>query len=246
MSASPITRLSQPDLSSMFPEAVPKPESTTYIYPIPDQAPLYKADDVPPVVPQPLPQRRKWTRWPCLLLFGLLLAILGGIIGGFVGKAIEHNRHKVTSPVEQQSNVTSCPPPNSNSTSTPSNATALPIPYTGCPSINGQKLTSAHDIATYQIFCSTGWINDDIIAVSVLTPSDCIEACTTYNSNAINGAKCIGGGFVPSWLNQTKAMEDNHAPFNCLLKHNTSTLSKNERPFEVVSVCLEGECQGTL
>jgi hypothetical protein len=53
---------------------------------------------------------------------------------------------------------------------------------------------------------------------------------------------CIGGGFIPDWWNQSKAMnESGGMPYNCFLKSNESEIAKNDRVQKVVSLCLFGE-----
>ncbi len=50
----------------------------------------------------PLPARSsgRWTRWPCLLLFGILIAVIAGLIGGcklpFILPLSTHTHHNLT------------------------------------------------------------------------------------------------------------------------------------------------------
>lgn len=76
--------------------------------------------------------------------------------------------------------------------------------------------------------------------MSAATPSDCIEACAMYNGHRNDtDRECVGGGFIPAWWNQTKAMDESgNMPYNCFLKSNSTGISKNDRSIEVVSLCL--------
>ena len=64
-----------------------------------------------------------------------------------------------------------------------------------------------------------------------------------YNSYKEDADRwCVGGGFIPDWWNQSKAMnESGGMPYNCFLKSNESGIAKNDRVQEVVSLCLFGE-----
>ena len=65
-----------------------------------------------------------------------------------------------------------------------------------------------------------------------------------YNSRKGAGERsCVGGGFIPEWWNQTRAMvESGITPYNCFLKSNTSGIARNNEAFEVVALCIGGEC----
>jgi hypothetical protein len=80
--------------------------------------------------------------------------------------------------------------------------------------------------------------------MSVATQSDCIESCSQYNAHrSSTDRKCVGGGFIPSWWDQKLAMrESGITPYNCFLKTNTSGIARNNQKFEVVALCMEGEC----
>lgn len=55
--------------------------------------------------------------------------------------------------------------------------------------------------------------------------------------------KCVGGGFIPEWWNQSKAMDESGGtPYNCFLKSGDKGTGRNEKGVEVVSLCLEGAC----
>jgi hypothetical protein len=56
---------------------------------------------------------------------------------------------------------------------------------------------------------------------------------------------CVGGGYIPEWWNQTRAMvESGITPFNCFLKSNTTGIARNDQKFEVIALCVEDECDG--
>lgn len=70
-----------------------------------------------------------------------------------------------------------------------------------------------------------------------------------YNAhrNTTTDRPCVGGGFIPEWWNQTKAMDESGGmPYNCFLKSNDTGVGKNDRVIEVVSLCLDGACGGAL
>lgn len=94
----------------------------------------------------------------------------------------------------------------------------------------------------------TGWQRDELFALSTATPSDCVEACIMYNAHkGSSDRSCVGGGFIPAWWNQSKAMDESGGmPYNCFLKSNDSGVVRNDRQIEVVSLCLEGACEDTL
>ncbi|KAH7128450.1 hypothetical protein B0J11DRAFT_271411 [Dendryphion nanum] len=248
--ASPPQNVTQP---STDPEVVPPPEDTNYLYSIPDPVPQQKVDNgyiyAPPpeqYTSPPLPPSKPkwWTRWPFLLLLGLVLAVISGLAGGFIGQAIERGNESGGDQSQR-----SCAPPTSNSTCTsqppnPQNNTSWvpPIPSTGCPGSNQQNLTSLRTKVSYQMYCSTGWVLDDVININALAPSDCIEACANYNKFRGDKPKCIGVGYVPRWVDQTVAMRELGDPFNCFLKKSTANVARNDRAFEVISMCLDGEC----
>ncbi|ORY09782.1 hypothetical protein BCR34DRAFT_567926 [Clohesyomyces aquaticus] len=197
--------------------------------------------------------------WPILSLFGLLIAVLAGLVGGFVGKAIEDNRllgHS-NGAAAGQSQEQAC---RTNSSSTPTStsptaasgtptASTLIIPTTGCDPPTRQysfKSFSEQLDMPYTTFCNTDWLSDDLFfAISVGSPSDCIESCAFFNSQA-TGRRCIGGGFIPEWANQSTAMRDMKMPFNCYMRSNDSTIGRNDRNIEVVSLCLEESCKGVI
>lgn len=56
---------------------------------------------------------------------------------------------------------------------------------------------------------------------------------------------CIGGGFIPEWVDQRQAARDNPgSPLNWFLKNGTSGVMNNDQQIEVVALCLEGQCEG--
>ena len=84
--------------------------------------------------------------------------------------------------------------------------------------------------------------------MSVATPSDCIETCINYNGHRTGSTPaCVGAGFVVEWWDQDKAMRDSKVtPFNCFLKGNDTGTARNEKSFEVLSLCLGDACSGAL
>lgn len=69
-----------------------------------------------------------------------------------------------------------------------------------------------------------------------------------YNSHKKDSdRKCFGGGYIPDWWNQTKAMaESGGMPYNCFLKSNDTGTGRNNKDIEVVSLCLPGSCKDVL
>ncbi|KAH7116198.1 hypothetical protein B0J11DRAFT_119270 [Dendryphion nanum] len=255
-------------------EPVPqfKPEGSSYIFSMPDQTPPYAHEQYPEVHDQEK-GKRNWKAWPFLILYGLLLALLGGIIGGFVGKAIESKNHNNASSSSVSGNganteelrgacssaiaiptssvipTSIAPSATPSASEAPTVTQAITIPTTGCnpksPDDFGSFFNSKSTNLgiTFTTFCSRGWVGEDVFAMSAMTPSDCIEACAAYNRNkATNNATCVGGGFIPSMVNTTDSMRVLADPFNCYLKKGTKSTGKNNRSFEVVTLCLEGQC----
>jgi hypothetical protein len=87
--------------------------------------------------------------------------------------------------------------------------------------------------------CALRWTDPHLAAVSTATPSDCIEACNSYNTPRNGDKKCLGATFVPDWWNQTVAMEEKGRPFNCFLMSNMTVVNKNDKNYEIVSLCLD-------
>jgi hypothetical protein len=154
-----------------------------------------------------------------------------------------------------------CPTSNSTSSSvTPPSAStsniigAIVRPDTGCgwPASRQRKRmlgTSTYQRLNYTTLCNSGWVGyDGILGFWTLTPSDCIEACQKYNDRPTkeSNRRCVGGGFIPDWTNQTVgAREQKGPPFNCYLQSATSGLGSNDQEtfgLEVVALCLEGQC----
>ncbi|KAF2466880.1 uncharacterized protein BDR25DRAFT_376418, partial [Lindgomyces ingoldianus] len=199
----------------------------------------------------------RWTRWPFLLVFSLLIAIISGLAGGFIGKAMQTTSNKTgaanianpnSSPAE-----TSCapPPPPENTTETLSpspqqnTTTLLAIPTTGCPTSNNQTLFSTITTVSYTLHCAIDWTGSDLVAALTPTLSSCIEACHTVNQyNATDGKLCVGASFVPSWVNASLALLESARPSNCFLKYKADAggWAANKRGVEVVAICLEGRC----
>ncbi|ORX96349.1 hypothetical protein BCR34DRAFT_607674 [Clohesyomyces aquaticus] len=179
---------------------------------------------------------------------------------------------RVTPPASSSSTSTSTlnptasskPPSSSSSPSTAASSIAPtatpassipPIPNTSCPSDSTRRSslpsTTSHLSLSYTILCSTGWTDDDLYAVNVATPSDCIESCAFYNANLPSDSnsqtkKCVGGGFIPMWTNVTRAMDDMKLPYNCYLKSGEGGLKVNDRVIEVVGLCMEGACSSVV
>tara|TARA_R110002003_G_scaffold48_33_gene4224 strand:- start:239 stop:976 length:738 start_codon:yes stop_codon:yes gene_type:complete len=242
---------------------------------VPDDSPLQTNYDIPwtstqPAAPThdvaPAKQPSIFLRWPFLILYAILIAILAGVGGGFIGSGMTTKRFsKDTLPRSELQGFCSSiqTPPNPTSptpTSTPpSSASAsptlfqrtLPIPTTGCTPPTQQrsfKSVTKFLAAQYTTFCATGWLNDELFALSAATPSDCVEACVMYNGHKGSGERsCVGGGFIPEWWNQSRAMEESGGmPYNCFLKSNDSGTGRNEKNVEVVSLCLGGACGDVL
>ncbi|KAF9694800.1 hypothetical protein EKO04_006840 [Ascochyta lentis] len=260
-------------LHSDLPETVPESEVATFKFSVPDRTPPYAtAHALPDVYPTRLsttcdetektsPRPGRWTRWPLLLFFGLLLATLAGVAGGFIGKTLESRKRldTVSGGSESCSISTSTPPststspsPTTASTSTSTSPTplfqrTLAQPSTGCSTTSPYgtfKSVTLFLEAPYTTLCGQGWLNSELIALSAATPSDCVEACVMYNAHK-NAAdrECVGGGFIPAWWNQTKAMEESGGmAYNCFLKSNASGIARNNKAYEVVALCVAGGC----
>lgn len=254
---------------SDLPEHVPEPEVAAYKFSVPDgAAPFSTLQAVPPFSPynedpKPKLSRRSLTSSPILILCGLLLAIIAGVAGGFIGKAIEHKSHKTDTLPEDQvcptvASTSPASPTNASSTpsvtSTPSSATferTIAQPTTGCASItsyNSFKARTEFLEWQYTTICGHGWLNDELIALSAAAPSDCVEACVMYNAHKSDSDRtCVGGGFIPEWWNQTRAMDESGSmAYNCFLKSNASGIARNDKKYEVVALCLDTWCDDVL
>ncbi|KAF9695035.1 hypothetical protein EKO04_007080 [Ascochyta lentis] len=247
-----------------LPEAVAHTEASTYKYSVPEHSAPHGVHSSKEVVHQDLVTSkagngRRWTRWPLLLLYGLLIAIIAGVIGRFIGKRIANNSNNNNSKVNNNDSnnnkndtfVNSESPNPSNSSSNNSTlARILPIPTTGCSSISEQKYlasVSALWKVDYTTMCGTRWTDPQLTALSAATPSDCIEACQSYNAaEPPNAQVCLGASFVPRWWNQTLAMEQKNEPFNCFLMENNTIINRNQLGFEVVALCLKDACRGLI
>ena len=237
--APPSNDFPEVDRDKGLPEAIPRPELL-------DQG-QWSAKEVASNLytesfePVSMEKQDRWTRWPVLLLYGLIVALNAGLIGGFIGKAI--NNH-----INDTSLGDGC----SSTTSTTANNTevrTLSIPETDCPSdIHKQILlnrVSTFLKVSYKTLCGRRWTKEYLIAISSPTPSDCIEACASYTTRG--NMTCLGASFVPGWWNQTRAMEgDKKKPFNCFLMGGEDTLiAPNEKDYEIVALCLkESACPG--
>lgn len=212
---------------------------------------------------EPIAQRR-WTRWPILLLIGILITVIAGVVGGLIGnKAVGKEECKIEAPLKQEPGIeaVACRYPSTSihirsgpaATTipqvTPSVTSPFVIPTTGCDSANTAmnkfKTASMNLRVQYDILCNTAWVADDIFAIRAESPSDCIEACASFNKGSSNKT-CAGGGFIPEWYNKTVAIAESREPYNCFLKGGMSNIRKNDRGVEVVGLCLNGKCDHML
>lgn len=254
-------------------EAVPKSEyPSSYAYALPDE-PTYNThhQQIPWTQQSPIQSdngakappasksQSRFLRWPALILYALLIAVLAGTIGGFVGESITKNKQGTlspsptpTSPASLSASPTPSPSPSSSASPTPTLfQRTLPVPTTGCTPPTQQrsfKSVTRFLAAQYTTYCATGWLNDELFALSAATTSDCIEACVMYNGHKRSEDRsCVGGGFIPEWWNQSKAMEESGGmPYNCFLKSGDKGTGRNEKGVEVVALCLGGACGDVL
>jgi hypothetical protein len=254
---------------SDLPEHVAEPEIAAYKFSVPDNtAPFSIIQAVPPSSPyneDPIPDlsRRTLTSWPILILCGLLLATIAGVAGGFIGKTIEHKNHQTDALPENEA----CPTVASTSPASPTTSSFTPSatsttssetfertiaqPTTDCTSVtsyNSFKARTKFLEWQYTTICGHGWLNDELIALSAATASDCVEACVMYNAHKSESDRtCVGGGFIPEWWNQTRAMgESGGMAYNCFLKSNASGIARNDKKYEVVALCLGAWCDNVL
>jgi hypothetical protein len=253
-------------LHSDLPEKVLEPDHSVYKFYIPDYQQPHTAAYNPPTVDatcteseKPTTRQGKWSRWPLLLLCGVLLMIIAGVAGGFIGKTIEHRKYEGANSLESETcpKSTSAATPSSSilsstlsATPTPSSTVferTIPQPSSGCNSTDPYhsfKSRSYFLEVPYTTICGQGWLNDELTAMSVATQSDCIEACVMYNAyKQSSDRSCVGGGFIPEWWNQTRAMlESGKMPYNCFLKTNTTGIARNNKEYEVIALCMAGQC----
>ncbi|EAT77415.2 hypothetical protein HBH56_213590 [Parastagonospora nodorum] len=246
-------------------EAVPKSELvTSYTYSVPENSPPYalihesrhgppieSTVELPPDSHQK-PRRALFLSWPCLVVYAILVAVAAGVVGGLLGKHIatksyEQDRATFQQGASGSQACTSPVSPAASATSTPTSASAFAIPTTGCTPVTQQrsfKSITKFLAWPYTTWCATGWGNDELVAMAVSTPSDCVEACAMYNTHkGSNERQCVGGGFIPEWVNQSQAMEQSGGmPYNCFLKSNDTGTGRNNKNFEVVSLCMQGAC----
>ncbi|KAF2014474.1 hypothetical protein BU24DRAFT_423407 [Aaosphaeria arxii CBS 175.79] len=211
---------------------------------------------------------QRW-RWPLILVVGLLIALISGVIGGFVGKTIEGNKYKdeialmnTRANSSESNNATKCEAspvvtPSSTPTAIPTENTCkngttepileLKIPDMKCPGSNNEKFRSTWASTSYFMLCNAAWGGNDLFYTFAPTPSDCIDSCSSYNGNLKEGdgmKRCVGGSFIPAWVNQSEAIAAvGTRGGNCYLKWGTDQLERNKAKFEVVSLCLEGQCE---
>ncbi|KAF3053317.1 hypothetical protein E8E11_010730 [Didymella keratinophila] len=176
--------------------------------------------------------------------------MIAGAIGGVIGRAI------VNKPQDHGTPTTNCPNPTvspdplpTNTSSIDPSARILPISKTGCSSTTSQQYvpsTSINSRIQYTMVCATRWTNPHLVAISAATTSDCIEACSSYNDNAMPDRTCLGASFVPQWWNQTRAMGDKNAPFNCFLMGANDKIEQNRLGFEIVALYLGEACKDKI
>ncbi|KAH7378398.1 hypothetical protein DE146DRAFT_774455 [Phaeosphaeria sp. MPI-PUGE-AT-0046c] len=239
----------------------------------PNSHPDVKAYYAPHAETYPEAQRPRqgWKRWWILALIGLFIAIISGLIGGFIGQSIQEVLESAPKPtasnapvVSPLSTPSSGPSPTSLRAGSSATPTSVPdqgvvgtitVPKTGCdfPNSKDRKRVSnltAFSRKAFTTICNSGWSGraDDIIALYTLTPSDCIEACLQFNGDPSNTRTCVGGGFIPSWVDQTVAQKAlGGPPLNCYLKSGNSGIGDNDREdvgTEIVALCLDGKCNG--
>jgi hypothetical protein len=221
--------------SHNFPEAVLRTEASAYKYPVLGHPAPYS------VLAKNRMKAQKWMRWPLLLVYGLSIALLSGTIGGFIGKTISSS-HVESIP---DTNITTP----TNTSSSDNSSHILPLPSTGCTPVSQRKYISSKSAflaIPYTTVCATRWTDSQLAALSAATPSDCIEACDSYNTPANKGKPCLGASFVPSWWNQTVAMEKKNNPFNCFLMDKNTHLARNDQGFEIVALCMKNACDGLV
>ena len=236
--------LNQRSCHDNLPEAVAQTAPSSYKH-LPNYLALHGAEKE--VVPEDLESHttaagQRWTRWPFLLTYGIAVALIAGVIGGFIGRATSNGHDDDKYPNTEFL-------PRTNTSSNDTLARTLPIPTTGCLPVSERKyLKPGHSDFVgvhYTTLCATRWTNNHLAAISAATPSDCIEACDSYNDYAPAKA-CLGTSFVPRWWNQTRAMEDKNNPFNCFLMGENDKLHMNDLGFEVVALCLHDACGGLV
>lgn len=247
----------------------PQPHTTIYAVPAVDDA--SPSPSTPSEIEKSSPQRGTTRRWPLLLLLGLLLTTIAGVAGGFIGKSIEHRKSKGdVSLTSASASTPSSSLASSTSITMPSTAIAMPTssstvddnasglfertivqPSSGCSSTDPYRSFKARSQILnipYMTVCGQGWLSSDLISMSVATQSDCIESCSQYNSvKESSDRMCVGAGFIPAWWNQTLAMvQSKITPYNCFLKTNTGGIARNNEEFEVIAICMEGQCDNIV
>ena len=272
---------------SDLPEHIPSTDKSYYKYSVTEgEQPqvvrasqfvhTYADNDSQPPIPtytekgQPGPQQSRWTRWPLLLLYGIILMLVAGLAGGFIGKTLEAKNHSTAasaasstcpspaplaaSPISSTAPTASTPTSSSTSSAPPAASSSSAVfertiasPTSGCSSSSPYrsfKSRSNFFETPYTTICGQGWLENELTAINVATQSDCIESCIMYNAHKLStDRKCVGGGFIPTWWDQQTAMkESGGTPFNCFLKTNTSGIARNNKSYEVVALCMEGEC----
>jgi hypothetical protein len=232
------------------------------LYPVDQTAPAYALpsaktyDDASPMdmYSPPVTVRQGWKRWWILALGGLFIALLAGLVGGFIGQAIQKGREPSSvpaaatqSPASSNGSSSAITPPQNPAQGT---IGTIVIPQTGCnfptsKDRNRISNTTVYSKTKYTTICNSGWEKSLILGLWTLTPSDCMEACISYNIYASSARTCVGGGFIPAWTNQTLAnIVSNGPPQNCYLQSNSSGIMSNDRELntEVVALCLDGKC----
>jgi len=228
-SASPVGGYPEVDTDRHLPEIIPTPELSESKF-------VYEEETIPNATTQihePVSGQRhqRWTQWPYLILYSLILTLNAGLIGGYIGRAITSDRNSC-------SIVSDTPKIHPD-------APTLSIPRPNCPSdIHEQNVldnqVSMFSRIEYKTLCGRRWTKDYLIAISSATVSDCAEACASYTIQA--NTTCAGASYVPTWWNQMLAMEEKDKPFNCFFMGGEDDgIVANEKEDEIVALCLKGK-----
>lgn len=83
--------------------------------------------------------------------------------------------------------------------------TAITIPTTGCPALNGHTLQSTYANITCKLTCNVDSVGYGISATSTHTISARGKTCSTIN--LYKNTTSVGVTWMPAWINTTLAME---------------------------------------
>ena len=131
--------------------------------------------------PTQIPNSRK--RFPNYLVFlfsALVVAVVAAVIGGLAGKTIKHHSRS-TIVDEAKASAARNPLTTITVSISVTTPTAIHIPTTSCPALNGHTLQSTYANITYKLTCNVDWVGYDISAASTNTISACGRACSTIN-----------------------------------------------------------------